>query len=945
MTSHGTGVALLFALATIAACGPSNKSSDSSAGSDTAAPDADGDGALAADDCDDQDASRYPGAAEICDGGVDNDCDDTTDDPSTGSAGFVEAGGAIADLTDSLTGDLSIIAPGTLYLCGGAWTAQLTVAADDVRVVGSGASDTTLDGGQLGSVIAAVGVSGLSIEGVTLSGGYADSGGGLSLSASGATLSDVVLSGNIATVSGGGIFLGDGSSATLSSVRVTGNEAASGGGVWLSASTLTTAGGSFSNNTALSDGGGAALTDGATAALDGLSVENNSAAGRGAGLYLLDGEATLNNGSLDGNVAAGDGGGIYASAAVVNLTRVSLTDNVGYYGGGLRLAAGSSASMSDGAFAGNEAAIGGGVFLSESAATAAAVDFEGNLIDDLHHYESATSHTWGLAARFVCDAVACLDDVDDDGDGFSEYDGDPDDADPYAYPEAGDVDDDGDGFSEADGDCDDDPEGGAAIHPDADEVCDGLDNDCDDRIDDADDSLNRATTPTLYADADYDGFGDPGVSVRACAQEGYVDNDSDSDDTNANVHPGAPELCDGLQNDSEDLSWTEVDEAGLATHIGPTGLATDWTSALASGVDGAPAVETISVPGQLRLCAGTWYANLLLGASDLTVEGAGADVTTLHGGGAGTTVQSYFYDDLSLSGMTITGGDGPYGGGVFLYETSAVLSDLVITDNFADFGGGLFISTDCLVEMTDVTISNNTASAKGYGGGMYVEDEVDLTVTDCTFEDNGASLGGGVALSTSSVLITGSRIAGNTAEQGAGMSIIFSDDVSLYDTTITENIASDVAGGLVMLEASATFDGVTFEANEAASAAGAGYIADSTLTMVDSIITGHDLELAAGLLLDGGLLTLETTEVSDNSADYAAGLYISRGDAVLIDSTFSNNTAIIGAGALVDIGTTLEADSCDFVNNRSDDVYHYSANRAYTWGLGASFSCNSLRCE
>ena len=42
--------------------------------------DEDGDGFLAEEDCDDTNAQVYPGATEIPGDGIDNDCDETTDD-------------------------------------------------------------------------------------------------------------------------------------------------------------------------------------------------------------------------------------------------------------------------------------------------------------------------------------------------------------------------------------------------------------------------------------------------------------------------------------------------------------------------------------------------------------------------------------------------------------------------------------------------------------------------------------------------------------------------------------------------------------------------------------------------------------------------------------------------------------------------------------------------
>jgi hypothetical protein len=101
-----------------------------------------------------------------------------------------------------------------------------------------------------------------------------------------------------------------------------------------------------------------------------------------------------------------------------------------------------------------------------------------------------------------------------------------------------------DGYTITPTDCNDsDPR----MNPGMAEVCDGLDNDCNGFVDD-----NAVDAPTYYADLDGDGYGygDSGSTVSACAMpSGYVANDEDCDDFDANVYPGASEYCDSIDTD------------------------------------------------------------------------------------------------------------------------------------------------------------------------------------------------------------------------------------------------------------------------------------------------------------------------------------------------------------------------------------------------------------
>jgi hypothetical protein len=134
-----------------------------------------------------------------------------------------------------------------------------------------------------------------------------------------------------------------------------------------------------------------------------------------------------------------------------------------------------------------------------------------------------------------CDGLADQADPSVDGRVYADEDGDgagnPSVDQPWcALPPAG--------WSADPSDCDD---GDGAVSPSATEVCNGLDDDCDTLVDDADPFVTQTTS--LFPDRDDDGFGDEAASVERCDATGYVAVGGDCADDDRDTYPGAPERC------------------------------------------------------------------------------------------------------------------------------------------------------------------------------------------------------------------------------------------------------------------------------------------------------------------------------------------------------------------------------------------------------------------
>lgn len=93
-------------------------------------------------------------------------------------------------------------------------------------------------------------------------------------------------------------------------------------------------------------------------------------------------------------------------------------------------------------------------------------------------------------------------------------------------------------------DCDDDD---PTVNPGVEEDCSETDRNCD-----GDATANAADAEDWYLDADGDAYGLASDRVASCtALADRVADDTDCDDGNEQIHPGAREICDRLDNDCD----------------------------------------------------------------------------------------------------------------------------------------------------------------------------------------------------------------------------------------------------------------------------------------------------------------------------------------------------------------------------------------------------------
>lgn len=156
--------------------------------------------------------------------------------------------------------------------------------------------------------------------------------------------------------------------------------------------------------------------------------------------------------------------------------------------------------------------------------------------------------------------------------------------------------------------------------PNGAERCNGIDDDCDGRIDNGND-LPECTT--YYVDADRDSYGTATVAACHCGPpaDGESTNDDDCNDGDDDVNPGAVEIVDGIDNNCDG----KIDPCFIDCDCGAALLACFTLDAKPPVDDGPFGINGVTVPESADMVRPGLIGNAYL-ISSSTKSGAFNDV-------------------------------------------------------------------------------------------------------------------------------------------------------------------------------------------------------------------------------------------------------------------------------------------------------------------------------
>jgi predicted outer membrane repeat protein len=355
---------------------------------------------------------------------------------------------------------------------------------------------------------------------------------------------------------------------------------------------------------------------------------------------------------------------------------------------------------------------------------------------------------------------------------------------------------------------------------------------------------------------------------------------------------GTSRLCNSwtnactLQNALEDAITGDEIWVAAGIHKPTNGSDRTKTFMLADGVD---------VYGGFPAAGGTWEQRNW--QKNPTILSWDIGVSDDYSDNSHNVVSAYnLLETTVIDGFTIRAGNGTYGAGMIISQSSPILTNLIFSDNEVIYdGGGLFNTFFSYPTLTNVTFSGNTAERDG--GGMYNEYS-SPALTNVTFQNNFATDGGGMYSQDNSILwLTNVTFSANGAHNnGGGLHISNGSTPLLSNVTFFENRAVNYGGGMYSDYSEPHLNNVTFTRNEGYNSGGGMFNNYSNAVLTDISFEGNSAGSGGGIFNNFSNPELSKITFWGNSASSGGGVYNDESHSDFINVTFSENVSSFGGG-------------------------------------------------
>ena len=227
---------------------------------------------------------------------------------------------------------------------------------------------------------------------------------------------------------------------------------------------------------------------------------------------------------------------------------------------------------------------------------------------------------------------------------------------------------------------------------------------------------------------------------------------------------------------------------------------------------------------------------------------------------------------------------GGNGGGIYNTGTVAIYRSQIIRNVANPFGAaagtGGGISNEGVLNVYDSVLQDNRADggeSQTRGGG--VSNNGDALISGSTVAANMAELGGGIAVFGGAVRVVNSSVSGNQGSIGGGLWNSGGADVTLLNSTISQNIVSGDGGGLYSNDAGSrvSLQNSTVSENQSTNGGSGGGLwnsGSSAMTLLNTTVSGNRSSYNGGGInntRDAGLFTILNSTIADNQAEGNGG--------------------------------------------------------------------------